>query len=131
VASWGDVSKRLLMHSVRKSFISALYGIYSASGVVNLQQTLGDLGIDDLPPSLTKQEKQARILDLLAARSGVYHPAAFETAAMKEARPERGSHVPGTFWYYNNWDFNALGFILEQAAKAPVFELFYKQIATP
>ncbi|TMD62441.1 MAG: hypothetical protein E6I97_26695 [Chloroflexi bacterium] len=21
---------------------------------------------------------------------------------------ERGSHEPGTFWYYNNWDFNAL-----------------------
>ena len=28
VASWGDVERRFMCHSVRKSFLSALYGIY-------------------------------------------------------------------------------------------------------
>ena len=28
---------------------------------------------------------------------------------MRAARPERGSHQPGEYFYYNNWDFNALG----------------------
>ena len=30
---------------------------------------------------------------------------------MTASKPERGSHAPGTFWHYNNWDFNALGTI--------------------
>ena len=34
---------------------------------------------------------------------------------MAMARPARGSYPPGPFWYYNNWDFNALGTILEGA----------------
>ena len=38
------------------------------------------------------------------ARSGVYHEAAAESQSMKDARPDRGSHPPGTFYYYNNWD---------------------------
>jgi len=52
---------------------------------------------------------------LLEARSGVYHAALYETPAMAKQRPARGSHEPGTFWYYNNWDFNALGTIYEHA----------------
>jgi CubicO group peptidase (beta-lactamase class C family) len=35
------------------------------------------------------------------------------------------------FWYYNNWDFNALGSILEQATKTPIFEDFKARIADP
>ena len=46
-------------------------------------------------------------------------PAA-ETPAMKAARPERGSHAPGTFWYYNNWDFNVLGTVFEKPGFVPV-----------
>jgi len=33
---------------------------------------------------------------------------------MVSMREPRGSHGPGTFWLYNNWDFNALGTIYEQ-----------------
>jgi hypothetical protein len=32
VDQWGDVEKKLTSYSVRKSLISALYGIYSAEG---------------------------------------------------------------------------------------------------
>jgi CubicO group peptidase (beta-lactamase class C family) len=89
------------------------------------------LGIDDSPEPLTKEEKQARVVDLLRARSGVYHPVDFETALMKKNRPERGSHAPGTFWYCNNWDFNALGTIFEKEAGLKIGEAFYQRIAKP
>jgi len=113
VAHWGDIETRYMCHSIRKSFLSALYGVHVAKGNIDLDETMGELGIDDKPP-LTQLEKQASVRDLLKARSGVYHPAAYETEAMKKARPKRGSHVPGTFYYYNNWDFNTLGAIFEK-----------------
>jgi CubicO group peptidase (beta-lactamase class C family) len=128
--SWGDVTRRYMCHSVRKSFLSALYGTHVDDGSMHLNLTLADLGIDDRQP-LSDGEKQALIRDLLKARSGVYHPAAYETPQMKESRPERGSHQPGTFWYYNNWDFNALCTILERETGKDVFEDFKERIATP
>ena len=67
-----------------------------------------------------------QVVDLLRARSGVYHPVDFETALMKKNRPERGSHARGTFWYYNNWDFNALGTIFEKEAGLKIGEAFYQ-----
>ena len=71
VAAWGEVGRRFMCHSVRKSFLSALYGIYWDRGEIELNKTLADLGIDDEPDPLLESEKQARILDLLKARSGV------------------------------------------------------------
>jgi len=50
---------------------------------------------------------------------------------MKDSRPERGSHPPGTFFYYNNWDFNALGTIFEQETGTKIFEEFKRRIADP
>jgi CubicO group peptidase (beta-lactamase class C family) len=44
-------------------------------------------------------------------------------------RPERHSHAPGTYWYYNNWDFNALGTIFEQETGTKIFEEFDRRIA--
>jgi CubicO group peptidase (beta-lactamase class C family) len=131
VEQWGDVDKKITSYSVRKSLISALYGIYDAEGVVDINQSLEQLGIDDSPDPLTKEERQARVVDLLRARSGVYHPVDFETSLMKKNRPARGSHAPGTFWYYNNWDFNALGTILEKKTGLKIGEAFYRRIAKP
>jgi CubicO group peptidase (beta-lactamase class C family) len=73
IDEWGDVAKKISSYSVRKSLISALYGIYSAESVIDINQTLQQFGIDDAPDPLTAQEKQARVVDLLRARSGVYH----------------------------------------------------------
>ena len=131
VMQWGDFDKKLTSYSMRKSLFSALYGIYSADGVININETLEQLGIDDSPNPLTKQEKQARIVDLLRARSGVYHPVDFETPAQKELRPARGSHAPGTFWFYNNWDFNALGTVFEKITGKKIGDAFYERIAKP
>jgi len=128
--SWGDVKRRFMCHSVRKSLLSALYGTHVDDRSIDLNKTLAELNIDDKSP-LTETEKQATIRDLLKARSGVYHPAAYETQSMKARRPKRGSHPRDTFWYYNNWDFNTLGTIFEQETGANIFEDFKSRIADP
>jgi CubicO group peptidase (beta-lactamase class C family) len=115
---------------MRKSMLSALYGIYSGKGTIDINESLGSLGIDDNPPSLTPEEKKARIIDLLRACSGIYHPVDFETQKMKDSRPGRGSHVPGTYWFYNNWDFNALGTIFEKKSGLKIGTAFGQQIAS-
>jgi CubicO group peptidase (beta-lactamase class C family) len=131
VAAWGDVSRTYHTHSTRKSFMSALFGIYSAEGRIDTSLTLGKLDIREKGTELTAQEKQATILDLLRSRSGVYLPAAGEVEAMRDARPPRGSHGPGTFWYYNNWDFNVLGTVFRQLTGADIFEALKTRIADP
>lgn len=131
VQEWGDTQRNYKCHSVRKSFLSALYGIHVDQGNIDLNATLADLKIDDNPPSLTDEEKQATVEMLLKARSGVYHPALYETKSMAAKRPKRHSHAPGTFWYYNNWDFNALGSIFEQTIGSSIFEEYNRLIAGP
>jgi CubicO group peptidase (beta-lactamase class C family) len=131
IAAWGDLAHKYQCHSMRKSLISALYGIHVADGKIDLGATLKELGIDDLTP-LTETEKGATVAELLSARSGVYIEAAGEAPAMKAMRPARGSHEPGTFWYYNNWDFNALGTIFDQLSGGKnVYTAFDKCIAEP
>ena len=128
---WGDITQKFWTHSCRKSFMSALYGIYVENGNINLNKTLAELEIDDNAPSLSETEKQATVRMLLQSRSGVYHEAAAEAPSMKEARPERYSHAPGTFWYYNNWDFNTLLTIFEKETQTKFFEELKKQIFDP
>lgn len=128
LVEWGDVARRLPCHSIRKSLLSSLFGKALLEGKMHLTQTLEELGIDDNEPRLTDQEKQATIADLLKARSGIYHPAASQ---LNRNLPERGSHEPGTFWYYNNWDFNTLGTIYEQYTHMSLFSAFQQQIAAP
>ncbi len=130
LAAWGDVTRGFRCHSVRKSLLSALIGIHVDAGRLDLDATLAELGIDDVQP-LTDVEKRARVVDLLRARSGVYHPAAKEPADMSANRPERGSREPGTHWWYNNWDFNTLLTIYEQGTGERVFEDFDARIARP
>ena len=130
LVAWGDIERRYMCHSVRKSFLSALIGIHVDEGRIDPDKTLEELNIDDEPP-LTNEEKQARIVHLLQSRSGVYHAAAYETPKMKEQRPARGSQKPGEFWYYNNWDFNTLCTIFERETKTGMFEEFKKRIADP
>jgi CubicO group peptidase (beta-lactamase class C family) len=131
VGQWGAVDQKWPCYAMRRVFLNALYGIAVAAGQIDVQKSLAQLNIDDLPPALSNEEKQASILDLLKSRSGVYHPAASDTAEMKAHRPRRGSHPPGTFWHFNNWDFNALGTIYEQATKWSVFTGFDRLIALP
>jgi CubicO group peptidase (beta-lactamase class C family) len=130
LVSDGDVRAPMRIASIRKSFVSALYGIAVAEGKVKLDAKVADLGVDDYT-KLTDVERSATIRDRLMARSGVYLPTAAETAAMRAARPERGSHAPGTFWYYNNWDFNVLGEIYQRVTGEGLFTAIEHRLARP
>jgi len=130
VEEWGDTDKKFNVHSIRKSFLNSLYGIAVDDKRIRLTDTLQSLGIDDVEPRLTSGEKQAQVVDLLTARSGIFHAALYETPDMK-SKPPRGSHPHGTFWLYNNWDFNALGTIYEHAMNSSIFAQFKIQIADP
>ncbi|UCD58675.1 MAG: serine hydrolase, partial [Candidatus Hydrogenedentota bacterium] len=90
VFEWGKTTNNIYSHSTRKSLLSALYGIYVADGKIDTSQTLEQLGVEEKIPLATK-EKQAKMIDLLKARSGVYIPAAAEAKSMSDARPKRGS----------------------------------------
>jgi CubicO group peptidase (beta-lactamase class C family) len=126
---WGETARRFQLHSIRKSLLNALFGIHVAEGHIDLSKTMAQLGIDDNEPSLSPEEKKATLADLIRARSGVYHPALYETASRAAERPARGSHPPGTFWYYNNWDFNVLGTVFERQTKTNLFAEFKSRVA--
>jgi CubicO group peptidase (beta-lactamase class C family) len=123
----GDVSEPVPVNSIRKSILSALFGLAHDRGQLDLDATLSDLGIEDTP-SLTDIEKSATVEDLLTTRSGVYLPA---DDGRVLGLPPRGSHPPGTFWCYNNWDFNILGDIYERVTGRSVFVAFEHELARP
>jgi CubicO group peptidase (beta-lactamase class C family) len=131
VAQWGEMARPTDIASGRKSLLSALIGIAVAEGRLRLDDTLAALGIDESAAPLSDAEKRATVADLLTSRSGVYRPVDLEPPAVAAARPARGSHPPGSFWYYNNWDFNALGTIYERATGASVFDAFERLVARP
>lgn len=131
VYQWGNTNEKLLVHSIRKALLNSLYGIYINNGTIDTTWTLKDLDLKDIAPELSRIEKSATIADLLKSRSGVYHNAAAVSEGMLKNRPERGLHKPNEFYYYNNWDFNVLGYILEKCTGATIYDLFYKHIAQP
>lgn len=128
--AWGEPNRRYLQASIRKSYLSALFGVFAEEAAIDLEQSLANLGIDDRH-TLTLAEQKATILDLLRAKSGIYLPAAYSPRGMAERMPARGSHAPGTFWYYNNWDFNALSSIFHQLTERDLFASFQERIAEP
>lgn len=128
---YGDIHAKRLVHSMRKPLLGALIGTELDRGCLALDKTLADYGIDERPPGLSDEEKSATLEQVLQSRSGVYHPATAETADMAAQRPARGSHAPGTHYYYNNWDFNVAGAIFERCAGLGVHEAFAQRIAGP
>ena len=131
VDAWGDITRNFQCHSMRKSIMSAIIGVHVEQGNLDLSKTMADLNIDDYEPVLSKEEKMASVDDLIKARSGIYHPALGESPLMKAMRPRRHSHPPGTYWYYNNWDFNVLGTIFEQETGTRIFEEFERRFSKP
>ena len=130
VWEYGDTSLASNVHSVRKSIASMLFGIARDRKQMPLDRTLADLGIDD-NQGLSPTEKTATIRNLISARSCIYHQAAYETKEQIGRRPERHSCRPGERWFYNNWDFNALGTIYQTVAGKTLFDAFESDIAGP
>ncbi|MFY0604692.1 MAG: DUF2306 domain-containing protein [Flavobacteriaceae bacterium] len=129
IFEYGDVSEITYTASVRKSILSMLYGKYVENGTINLQQTIGSIGIDE-GDGLLPLEKQATVEHLITSRSGVFHQAAnggYDKANIKQ----RGSVKPGEYFVYNNWDFNAAGYVLEKKSGNTVYEELEQQLAIP
>ncbi|MES2070122.1 MAG: serine hydrolase [Pseudomonadota bacterium] len=127
--SYGPVDRVSIVESVRKSILAMLYGRYVADGSVDLDKTLAEIGIDDVG-GLLPLERQARLRDVLAARSGVYHPAA-NSGDDTRAAPPRGSQAPGSYFLYNNWDFNAAGGAFEMLTRRNIYQVFEDELAQP
>ncbi len=130
VHEYGNTRRPFNLYSGRKSVLAVLMGLAHDAGQLKLGATLADLGLDD-KDTLSASEKTATVQQLLQARSGVYHPAAYEMLNMKLERPARGSHAPGTHWTYNNWDFNVLGAIYQLATGLDVFAGLEQKLAGP
>jgi len=126
--TYGDITEVSYLASARKSILSMLYGKYVANGTIDLDRTMGELGIDEAD-GLLPIEKTAKIRDLLIASSGVYHPAG--SPGDDPNKIERGSKKPGTFFHYNNWDFNVLGAVFEKLTGKTVFVALDEDLARP
>ncbi len=126
---FGDIEELSYLASVRKSILAMLYGYWVASGTIDLEATLEELGIDDIG-GLLPIEKQAKVQHLITARSGVYHPASNGGDNLADA-PERGSQRPGTYMLYSNWDFNAAGAVFEQLTGRNIYDEIQSQLAGP
>jgi CubicO group peptidase (beta-lactamase class C family) len=125
----GDVDTISYLASARKSVLSMLYGIHIDRGAIDLDKTLEQLGIDDLG-GLTREEKQAKVRHVLAARSGIYHAASNPGDDLASA-PPRGSQRPGEYYLYSNWDFNVLGTIFEQLTRQGIYDALQRDIVEP
>lgn len=127
----GDPAVPVHCRSIRKTLAGSMFGRAVLEGRLDLDATLDELRIDDsVPPPLTAFEKRARVRDLLTCRSGVYHPANHAGPdGGVSGLPPRGSSKPGERFVYNNWDFNALGTILERALGRSLFDEFAETIA--
>ncbi len=126
----GKTTKKTSSHSLRKSLMNALVGRAVDRGLIDLDSSLAQLGLDDRRP-LSPVEKKATVRDLLMSKSGIYLPAAAESPRMKRTRPPRHTHLPGTHFYYNNWDFNALGTIFCKATGLSLGGAFADWVAAP
>lgn len=125
----GNIEELSYLASCRKSVLSMLYGPFVKNGTINLDETIEQLGLDDIG-GLLPIEKKATIKHLLTARSGVYHLASNPGDATDRA-PKRGTVEPGRFWLYNNWDFNIAGYIIEKETGRSIYRLIDSILAKP
>ncbi len=126
---YGDLEQLSYIASCRKSILAMLYGNYVKEGVIDLDMTLEEMGMDDVQ-GLLEHERQATVLDLITARSGIYHPASNPGDNTDQA-PKRGSQQPGEYFLYNNWDFNAAGAVFEQETGKNIYDALQEDLVKP
>lgn len=128
IFEYGDVKRVSKVASVRKSVLAMMYGKYYAAGKIDLDQTVEQLDLTDVQPFLPI-EKTATLFHLLTARSGIYLPTANKELA--DLSPRRGSQAPGTYFQYQNWDFNAAGTAFEKLTGKDIFAALEQDLAVP
>jgi CubicO group peptidase (beta-lactamase class C family) len=125
---FGETKELSYIASCRKSVMSMLYGKYVEKGIIDLNKTMADLAISD-NKELLEIEKKAKVEHLLTSRSGIYLPST-ESASNRNA-PKRGSKEPGSYFLYNNWDFNVAGFIFEKETGKNIYDAVEQDFAIP
>jgi CubicO group peptidase (beta-lactamase class C family) len=106
-----------------------MYGKYVENGTIPLGRTLGELAFTDVG-GLMPRELEATIENVITARSGVYHPAS-NSGDDTASAPPRGSQRPGTYYLYNNWDFNAAGAVFEKLTGRDIYDALQTDLAEP
>lgn len=126
---YGDIREVSYIASCRKSVLSALFGNHVQSGKIDLNQDIGSLGIDE-EDGLLPIEKKATVDHLITSRSGVFHVPSNGGYDEKHIL-KRGSVQPGSYFVYNNWDFNVAGHVLELKTGNSVYQELEQQLAIP
>ena len=131
IFQYGDVSYVSQIASVRKSVLSMLYGNYVQSNKIDLQKTVKDLGLADVQPFLPLEER-ATLEQVLAGRSGVYIVTEKPGPHGPESfQPRRGTQLPGNYFTYNEWDFNAAGTAFEKLTGKNIYDALESDLARP
>jgi CubicO group peptidase (beta-lactamase class C family) len=131
IFQYGDVTYVSQIASVRKSVLSILYGNYVESGKIDLQKTVKEIGLADKQPFLPIEER-ATLEQLLAGRSGVYLVTQKADPHGPESfQPSRGSQLPGNYYSYNEWDFNAAGTAFEKLTGKNIYDALEADLARP
>ena len=130
IYTYGDIKQVSYTASCRKSVLSMLYGKYVVDGTIKLDETIDQLGIDDVQ-GLLPQEKEATVYDLITARSGVYHPASNPGGIPEGKKYERGVTPHGTRFVYNNWDFNVAGTVFTLKTGLDIYDALERNLAIP
>jgi len=128
IFEYGDLQRVSSVASVRKSILAVLYGKHVFDGSIDLSKTVKELGLDDVQKFLPI-EKSATLEQLLTSRSGIYIPTGNEN--LDPNAPRRGSQTPGSYFYYNSWDFNAAGTAFEKLTKTDIYDALQLDLATP
>jgi len=129
VFEYGDIEENSYIASCRKSVLSMLFGKYVENGVINLDETIKELGIQDVKEMLPI-EKEATIKDLISARSGIYLTGS-NGGDFRDFAPERGTKESGSYWLYSNYDFNLAGYIFEKESGKNIYDDVEDQLAIP
>lgn len=129
IYEFGDLKKVSYVASCRKSILSMLYGKHIQNGTIDLNTTIGEIGIDE-KDGLLPIEKTATIRDLITSRSGVHHVAS-NGGYDADNFLKRGTVQPGEYFVYNNWDFNVAGHVFEQLTGQSIYQEIETQLAIP
>jgi hypothetical protein len=112
VFEYGDTSRVTKIASVRKSVLDMLFAAEGKNIKEDISNaTVVQLGLQDKVP-FVHPEELANFEQLISSRSGIYIPNG--NTGQDATTPKRGSEYPGTHFFYNNWDFDALGTAFEK-----------------
>ncbi len=73
------------------------------------------------------EKELANFEQLIFSRSGIYIP--YGNTERDATAPKRGSEYPGTHFFHNNWDFDALGTAFEKLTHKNIFDALRDDLA--